>query len=61
VKLASTESNGTVLYDKVLLGKLSLCSSRNPPPFREPEGSLPCSQEPAICPDDVSSLHCPTL
>jgi hypothetical protein len=39
-------------------------ASQIPPPFKEPEGSLPCSKEPAIGPysePDAASPHFLTL
>jgi hypothetical protein len=52
--------------NKVLLGKLIviLAGQEIPPPFTEPDGSLPCSQEPTISPypePDKSNPYHPTL
>jgi hypothetical protein len=73
VSMAEFQSVKSTYYDgqsfdfltpesKVLCGKLNstLSLSRNPPPFMEPEGSLPCSQEPSTGPypePDESNPH----
>jgi hypothetical protein len=55
------------LWNRILLEKLivtQLVEKFSPPPFMEPEGSLPCSQEPAAGPypePDESSGHLPSF
>jgi len=52
-------------WSRIILEKLIVTQlANNHPPLMEPEGSLPCSQGPAISPypePDESSLHLPTL